>query len=136
MPSIHYQIDINCPAELVWDAVRDAGNLHARLVPGFVVDCALEPDGAARIVTFANGTILREVIVDCDDERRRLVWAIKADNVDHHNGVMQIFDHGGGKCRAVWTADVLPATIAQGFSGLMAQGLVIMKGHLEGQGTP
>jgi hypothetical protein len=134
MPSIHHQIDINRPADRVWDAVRDIGSLHTRLVPGFVMDCVLEPDAAARIVTFATGTVLREVIVDCDDDRRRLVWAINADNVDHHNGVMQIVDLGGGACRAIWTADVLPAAIAQVFSGLMAQGLSIMKSHLEGQG--
>jgi hypothetical protein len=104
-------------------------------VPAFVVDCALEPDSAARIVTFATGTVLREIIVDCDGERRRLVWAIKADYVDHHNGVMQIVDLGGGMCRAIWTADVLPAPVAQVFTGLMAQGLSIMKNHLEGQGA-
>ncbi len=135
MPSIHHEIEINCPVDRVWDAVRDIGSLHTRLVPGFVVDCTLEANAEARIVTFATGTVLREVIVDSNDERRRLVWAIKADNVDHHNGVMQIVDLGEGNCRAIWTADVLPAAIAQVFTGLMAQGLSIMKSHLEGKGA-
>ena len=43
------------------------------LVPGFVLDARL--DGDARIVTFANGTVARELLVDCDDARRRLVYA-------------------------------------------------------------
>jgi hypothetical protein len=30
----------------------------------------------ARIVTFANGTVARELLVDCDDARRRLVYAV------------------------------------------------------------
>ena len=38
---------------LVWEAIRDFGALHTRLVPGFVVDTRLEP--GARIVTFGNG---------------------------------------------------------------------------------
>ena len=42
-------------------AVRDIGALHTRLVPGFVTDVKLEP--GARVVTFGNGTVAREVIV-------------------------------------------------------------------------
>jgi hypothetical protein len=34
------------------DAMRDFGALHARLVPGFVLDTRL--DGDVRIVTFAK----------------------------------------------------------------------------------
>jgi hypothetical protein len=30
----------------------------------------------ARIVTFANGLVLRELIVDVNDDDRRLVWAV------------------------------------------------------------
>ena len=33
-------------------------------------------EGVARIVTFANGTVARELRVDCDDARRRLVYAV------------------------------------------------------------
>lgn len=40
---------------MVWDAARDVGALHTRLVPGFAVDTQLEE--GARIVTFANGVV-------------------------------------------------------------------------------
>jgi hypothetical protein len=55
-------------------AVRDVGAVHQRLAPGFVVDVRLDED--ARVVTFANGAVVRELIVDIDDDtaRRRLVW--------------------------------------------------------------
>jgi hypothetical protein len=39
----------------VWDAVRDFGALHHRLVPGFVVEARLEGDD--RVVTFFNGAV-------------------------------------------------------------------------------
>ena len=41
--TIYKEILIDAPAEEVWDALRDFGALHERLVPGFVVD-----DGRAR----------------------------------------------------------------------------------------
>ena len=67
MASIHKDIPINAPARDVWDAVRDFGALHTRLVPGFVLDTRL--DGEARIVSFANGTVAREILVDVPDEQ-------------------------------------------------------------------
>ena len=56
--------------------------LHTRLAPGFVLDTRL--DGEARIVTFANGNVARELLVDCDDARRRLVYAMINERVTHH----------------------------------------------------
>src|SRR5882672_11744453 len=55
MASIHKDILIDANPNDVWDALRDLGALHTRLVPGFVTDTKL--DGDARIVTFANGTV-------------------------------------------------------------------------------
>ena len=67
MASIRKEIVIEVSPENVWTAVRDVGAIHVRLVRGFVVDCRLEGD--ARIVTFANGLVVRELIVDVDDDR-------------------------------------------------------------------
>ena len=66
MASIHKEIIIDASPDHVWDALRDFGALHTRLVPGFVTDTKL--DGDARIVTFSNGTVAREILVDCDDQ--------------------------------------------------------------------
>lgn len=84
-----------------------------------------------RRVTFANGTVLDELIVASDDERRRLVWSIRG--VDHHNGAMRVEDVDGA-ARVTWTADVLPAALADRFAPLMATGLAAMKAHLEDGG--
>ncbi len=65
MASIRKEIPLEVSAEHVWSVVRDVGALHTRLVPGFVVDTRLEPD--ARVVTFGNGMVVRELIVDLDD---------------------------------------------------------------------
>jgi hypothetical protein len=110
MASIHKDIPLAAPASDVWDAVRDFGALHTRLVPGFVLDTRL--DGEARIVNFANGTVARELLVDCDDTRRRLVYAIVGERVTQHSASVQVVANGGEGCRLIWTVDVLPHTIA------------------------
>lgn len=38
MATIRVERSIEAPPEQVWDALRDWGAIHERLVPGFVVD--------------------------------------------------------------------------------------------------
>ncbi len=107
MASIHKDIPLDASPNDVWDAVRDFGALHTRLVPGFVTDTKL--DGDARIVTFASGTVARELLVDCDDARRRLAYAIAAnERVRHYAGTVQVLADGATRSRVIWTVDVLP----------------------------
>ena len=110
MASIHKDISLAVSADDVWDAVRDFGALHTRLVPGFVRDTTL--DGEVRIVSFANGTTARELLVDCDDERRRLVYAVISERVRQHSASVQVLADGATRCRLLWTVDVLPHEIA------------------------
>lgn len=134
MASIHKDILIDASPEAVWDAVRDIGKIHERLCPGFVINTELVDDGAARMVTFGNGMVAKEVIVDRDDTRRRLVWTVQSERLVHHNGVMQVEDAGEGRARAVWTADVLPHSAAETVGTMMGMGLEAMKKRLDGAG--
>src|SRR3981189_3891489 len=106
MASIHKDIPIDAHPDDVWDAVRDFGAVHTRLVPGFVLDSRL--DGDARIVTFANGTVARELLVNCDDARRRLVYAAISERIKQHSASVQVLSDGEARSRLVWTADGLP----------------------------
>ena len=38
MASLYKEIRIAAPASAIWDAARDLGALHTRLVPGFVTE--------------------------------------------------------------------------------------------------
>ncbi len=131
MASIHQEIMIDARPERVWDAVRDVGAIHERLAPGFVVDTVLEDGGAARVVTFGNGMVARELIVDLTDAKRRLAWSVVGGRMTHHNASLQIFAEGGGRSRAVWIADLLPHELAPAIGGMIAQGLEAMKKTLE-----
>ena len=110
MASIRKEIVTPARAERVWDALRDVGALHTRLVPGFVTDTRLEP--GARIVTFANGMVARETIVTIDDDARRVVWSASGGVLSHHNGAAQVVVDVDGRTRVVWIADVLPDAAA------------------------
>jgi carbon monoxide dehydrogenase subunit G len=129
MASIHKVILIKAPSDEVWDAVRDFDAVHTRLAPGFVTDA--KKDGDARIVTFANGTVAREVLVDCDDARRRLVYAIQSERISQHSASVQIFDEGEDRCKFVWTVDVLPNSIAPYIDAQMDIAVTAMKTKLD-----
>jgi uncharacterized protein YndB with AHSA1/START domain len=131
MASIRKEILIDASPEDVWAAVRDWGALHERLVPGFVLDTRL--DGEDRIVTFASGAVLRERLVDLDDEDRRLVWSIIDGPYSHHNASAQVFHEGEGAARFVWAADLLPNELAAATSQAMEQGTNTVKKTLEAQ---
>lgn len=130
MASITKQVVIDAPPDEVWDALRDFGAVHERLAPGFVVDARLE-DGA-RVVTFFNGAVARELLVDTDDDARRLVYSIVESplNATHDNSSCQVVADGRGS-RFVWIKDFLPDAIAPPIDELMEQGIEVVKETLE-----
>ena len=89
------------------------------------------PHPSARTVTFANGLVLRELIVDVDDEARRLVYAAVGGRATHHNASMQVFADGEGRSRVVWITDVLPNDVVGPIGALVEQGARAMKLTLE-----
>ncbi len=128
MATIRREIVTIAAPTRVWDAIRDVGALHTRLVPGFVTDTKLEP--GARIVTFANGMTAKELIVDCDDATMRLVWSAVGGRLSHHNASVQVFAEGQGS-RVVWIADLLPNELEPAIAGMIDQGMAAMKATLD-----
>lgn len=128
MASIYREVEIDAPAKDVWDAIRDFGAIHIRVVPGFVTDTKM--DGEARIVTFGNGTTAKELLVDCDDAKRRLVYAAVSERIVHHNASVQVIYSGHENCRLIWYADVLPNQIAPYIAAQMDAAAIAMKATL------
>ncbi len=128
MASIRREMKLGAPAERVWDAIRDFGAVHERVAPGFVVACVLEGD--ARVLTFGNGSVVREVLVDSDDGARRLAYAIANERVKHYNASLQVFPEGEG-CRVVWIIDVLPNELEDYVARQADVGMRAMKATLE-----
>jgi len=129
MASIHKEFDVATAAGDVWDAVRDFAAVHTRLAPGFVTNSVM--DGDSRLVTFSNGTSARELLVDCDDTKRRLVYAVISERIRQHSASVQIVEDGDGHSRFIWIVDVLPNEIAPYISAHMDLSIAAMKTKLE-----
>ncbi len=129
MASIRREIHVEAGAEQVWDAIADVGAVHTRLAPGFVIDTRLE--GGARVVTFGNGLVARELIVDVDHGSRRLVWAVVGGRPTDHNASLQVVAEAERRSRVIWIADLLPNELASPIASLIDQGMAVMKKTLE-----
>lgn len=128
MATLHKEIHIAARPEVIWDAARDIGALHTRLVPGFVVNTQVE--GNARIVTFGNGMVVRELIISVDDQRRRLAWTAIGGRTTHYNAVLEMLADGSGT-RVVWVIDLLPDEMAEPVTAMQGNGLTVMKETFE-----
>jgi carbon monoxide dehydrogenase subunit G len=128
MASVTKEIRISKPAEIAWAMIRDFGGAQ-RLVPGFLLDCRL--DGDARVVTFASGRVARELLVDIDDEARRLVYAEPTEPFITRNASVQVFAEDEASCRVVWIIDVLPNKFANMMRDNMNEALAIMRRTIE-----
>jgi len=129
MASIRKEIVVNTPPEQAWAALRDVGAVHTRLARQFVLDTQL--DGDSRLVTFANGEVVRERIVDVDDRARRLAYAVVEWRTTHHNASFQVVADGDGRSRIVWITDLLPDSLADLVGGFIEQGSAAIKRTLE-----
>jgi len=134
MASIQRDVEVEVALPRVWDALRDVGRIHERLVPGFVTDCRME--GRVRVVTFGNGSVVREPILDVDEARHRVAWAAVGGTFEHYNASVQAFDLGDGITRLRWIADLLPDEAAGTVAGMIEEGLRVMKRTLEGRASP
>jgi carbon monoxide dehydrogenase subunit G len=131
MASIKKEISIQASPEHVWEAIRDVNAVHRRLAPGFVLD--VRRDGDVRVVTFANGAVARELIVDVDDNARRLAYSVVESplQMTHHHATMEVLRDGADTTRIVWIADVWPNAAVERVGPMMEQGSQVMKQNLE-----
>jgi hypothetical protein len=127
--SIHKEMAVEVEPGTAWAALRNVGDAH-RLFAPVVAECRLEGD--VRTVRFANGMVLREHILDVDDARRRVAYAVfEGPGMTYHHASMQVVEAGPGTCRFVWTTDFLPAGIRDNIAPLIDQGAAAFKGNLE-----
>jgi len=129
MATIIRDVEIGAGAEFVWAAVRDVGNVHTRLFPGFVTDVTMEP--GIRHVRFATGWVIHELIVSIDDDMRRIAYASVQGRAQHHNSSMQVIPITEDRCRIVWTTDVLPDSVASSISDILNLAIPLMVRTLE-----
>jgi hypothetical protein len=129
MASIRKEITLSNSVDRVWDAMRDFQAVHTRVAPGFLLDN--KPEDGARVLTFANGAVFREFLVSCDEQQRRLVYAISQKPFTTYSASVQISDAGSGNTRLAWTVDFLPNELAERIDSQMEAAVKVMKPTLE-----
>jgi hypothetical protein len=72
----------------------------------------------------------RELILDVDDDARRMAWATVGTRMTHYNASLQLFAENG-RTRGVWIADLLPHELAPFVTSMIEQGLAAMKRAME-----
>ncbi|MGX9791494.1 SRPBCC family protein [Mycobacterium sp. MMS18-G62] len=131
MASIRTEFEIEADAERVWKVVGDWENGPVGMARGHVLSSLAQ--GVTRVVTFADGLIARERLVTLDDAARRIVYSVIGDTLrpEHDNAVMQIIAEGPGRCRFVWSRDLLPDELAQPLHQGMDKAAAIIKRTFE-----
>lgn len=119
MASITKQIELKVGADAIWRLLGDVGAAD-KAFPGVLTACRLE--GQSRIVTFANGMVVRELIVDVDHAQRRLAYAVVEGRFAHHHASMQVFELPEGRSRLIWVSDFLPDEYEPLVRGLVETG--------------
>ena len=71
------------------------------------------------------------LIIDVNDQFRRLVWSVVGGPMTHHNASAQVFPDGDARSRFVWIADRLPHELAPAIAGMIDLGLAVIKQTLE-----
>ena len=129
MASIHEQLTVEVDSETAWAALSRVGDAHKLFAP-VLVDGKL--NGDTRTVTFANGMVVQERILDVDDERRRVAYTVlDAPGMKYHHASMQVVDDGPGRCLFVWITDFLPPEAGDNIAPLIEQGARALKSNLE-----
>ena len=124
MATITKEVVLDVSAEACWDALRDFDAVHERLARGFVT--AARPTGPGeRQVTFFTGSVVTEQLVAIDEERMRLVYTLTEGlpTCTFYGAAAQILSEGEGRCRFVWTLDVLPDELEPPLSAMMDRGI-------------
>jgi hypothetical protein len=131
MASIHHELVVNVSADKAWSALRQVDQAHKLFAP-VLVDGHMEGD--VRTVTFANGLVTRERIIDISDDRRRVAYSvIEGAPLTHHNASMQIAPIDERRCRFIWIADFLPHDFTGAMAPLVKQGAEALKANLESE---
>jgi len=125
MASISKHIPLEADADTVWTALRDVGNVHQIFAP-VLTDCRLEHDDT-RVVTFANGLVVHERIVDVDDDARRLAYTVLDGPFTHHHATFVVAAEPDGTSVLSWVSDLLPHDAAPMVKDLMDQGALAVQ---------
>ncbi len=121
MASIRKEAVVQVPSFELWASLRDVANV-VDLFPGILTASELASKDE-RVVTFSNGLVIRERIVDVDESSRRVVYSALGEGFTHHNASMQVIPLTAEASRFTWITDFLPHDAFSFFEPFIEEGL-------------
>jgi len=133
LPTIRKEILIDASPEQVWDAVRDVGAVHYRLVPGYTENTHM--NGHERTLILPQGGFVRELIISIDEGERRMAYAVKEGRMPllHHHATFQVFPNDKNGSKLVWITDFLPEQLTTEIQARVDRGAEVMKDTIEAE---
>ncbi|MBO9622060.1 MAG: SRPBCC family protein [Sphingomonas sp.] len=129
MAAIFKSVIVPASADRAWALVSRFDD-PAALAPGFVSACEIvEGD---RVVHFADGGSVREMLVSCDDAHRRLSYAAVGGKSKFHHASMQVVPLDAESSRIDWVTDLLPDELAPFIDARMEAGTAAIERGLSG----
>lgn len=133
MANVSLSVDLNAPADNVWEVVGDFNGLTKFI--SAIVDSSTEGAGvgAVRTLTLDNDDKIVERLDSLDDQTRKLSYSIITSPLplDDYLAVMDVQDLGDSQSRLVWSSTFEPKGVSEteavellegiyslGFSGL------------------
>ncbi len=132
MAFVEKETVIEVGAQRVWEVIGDFTDGPVRMAPGFVTASRLEkPD--ERVVTFVDGTVVHERLVEIDHQACRLVYSVVGGSMQPESdiSIMQVVADGDDRSRFVWSHQVQPDGLAETIGGGMDRGMSLLKQTLE-----
>ena len=129
MASVIVECSLRCPPEQAWALLADVAAPH-KAFPNVVTDARM--DNGERLITFANGAVVRERIVSINPARRRIAYAGEAGSASTPLPC-QVLAEDGGHCRFLWASDFLPDEFAPLVETPMHRGMKALTLALAGQ---
>lgn len=131
MASIRTEFEIGVDADRAWRVVGDWADGPVGMGRDYVTSSRADAD--IRVVTFANGPVARERLVTRDEDARRIVYSMIGGTVqpEHDNAAMQIVPLDAGRCRFIWSRDILPDELAEPLRAYMEESALVIKRTLE-----
>jgi hypothetical protein len=117
-------IEIDAPAETAWGIVRRAEALPSWFAS--IASATVEAD--VRVVELVGGGIVREHLVNVDDELRRLQYRIvDGIAVSDHLATIDVIETNPHRCLVVYSTEVHPDRIGVQLGGAVRGALAALK---------
>ena len=127
MGTVRRETRIRRSADDVWALAGDPARVH-EWFPGMVSSAV---DGSTRTITTETGIEMPEEIVTVDPILRRFQYRITSGIVQHHLGVIDVFDLGDDSSLVAYSTDAEPDAMALMIGGATGSALAELRRRLE-----